>query len=59
MSQQRNIEMRKIFCKLLGPIPCALTDSMGTMMKTSKAILMYGLEKLQSRVRKYYQILVS
>ena len=45
ISQQRNIEMKKIFCYLLGPIPWALTNSMSTLKKTNKAILMHELEK--------------
>ena len=45
MSQQRNIEMKKMFCYLLGPIPWALTSSMSTLKKTNKAILMHELEK--------------
>ena len=45
MSQQRNIEMKEIFCYPLGPIPWALANSMGTLKKTNKAILMPKLEK--------------
>ena len=37
--------MKKIFCYLLGPIPWALTNSMSTLKKTNKAILMHELEK--------------
>ena len=58
MSQQRNIEVKEIFCYPLGPIPWALASSMGTLKKTNKAILMPELEKNASRVRKYYHILV-
>ena len=43
--QQRNTEMKKNFCYPLGPIPWALTDSMSTLKKTNKAILMHELEK--------------
>ena len=43
--QQRNIEMKKNLCYPLGPIPWALTDSMSTLKKTNKAILMHELEK--------------
>ena len=45
MSQQRNIEMKEIFCYPLGPISWALADSMGTLKKTKKTILMHELEK--------------
>ena len=45
MSQQRNIEMKEIFCYPLGPISWALASSMGTLRKTNKAILMPELEK--------------
>ena len=45
MSQQRNIEMKEIFCYPFGPIPWALANSMGTLKKTNKAILMPKLEK--------------
>ena len=45
MSQHRNIDMKEIFASPLGPVPWALADSMGTLKKTNKAILMHKLEK--------------
>ena len=43
--QQRNIEMRKKFLLPTWSFPWALTDSMNTLKKTNKAILMHELEK--------------
>ena len=47
MSHHRNIDMKEtfIFAFPLGPVPWALADSMGTLKKTNKAILMHELEK--------------
>ena len=47
MSHHRNIDMKEIFIFAfpLGPVPWALADSMGTLKKTNKAILMHELEK--------------
>ena len=45
MSQRRNIEMKEIFCYLLGPIPWALGNSMGISKKINKTILMHEVEK--------------
>ena len=45
MTQHRNIDMKEIFSFPLGPVPWALADSMGTLKKTNKAILMHKLEK--------------
>ena len=45
MSQQRNNEMKKMFCYPIGPIYWALTNTMSTLKKTNKAILMHELEK--------------
>ena len=45
MSQHRNIDMKEIFAFPLGPVPWALADSMATLKKTNKAILMHELEK--------------
>ena len=45
MSQQRNNEMKKMFCYPIGPIYWALTNIMSTLKKTNKAILMHELEK--------------
>ena len=45
MSQHRNIDMKEIFAFPQGPVPWALVDSMGTLKKTNKAILMHELEK--------------
>ena len=51
MSQHRNIDMKEIFVFPLGPVPWALADSMGTLKKTNKAILMHDLEKMQSQMK--------
>ena len=45
MSQQRNNEMKKMFCYPIGRISWALTNIMNTLKKTNKAILMHELEK--------------
>ena len=37
--------MKKNFCYPLGPVPWTLTNSMSTLKKTNKAILMHELEK--------------
>ena len=54
MSQHRNIDMKEIFAF---PVPSALADSMGTLKKTNKAILMHELEKMLSQMKRYYLIL--
>ena len=51
MSQHRNIDVKEIFVFPLGPVPWALADSMGTLKKTNKAILMHDLEKMQSQMK--------
>ena len=53
MSHHRNIDMKEIFIFAfpLGPVPWALADSMGTLKKTNKAILMHDLEKMQSQMK--------
>ena len=37
--------MKEIVCYPVGPIPLALVESMGTLKKTNKTILMHELEK--------------
>ena len=45
MSQHRNIDMKGIFAFPLGPVLWALADSMETLKKNNKAILMHEIEK--------------
>ena len=45
VQQRRDIDLKKVFCYPLGPVPWALADATGGMMKTSKSTLMHHLEK--------------
>ena len=59
MSQQRNNEMKETFCCSLGPIPWAFANSMGTLKKTNKVILMHELDKNIESSEEVLYILVS
>ena len=47
MSQHKNIDMKEIFAFPLSLVPWALADSMGTLKKTNKAILIHELENVE------------
>jgi hypothetical protein len=50
VAQTRQLDMKKVFCHPLGPVPWALSTSSGSMRKTSKAVLSQALEKLSAPV---------
>ena len=45
VQQRRDIDLKKVFCYPLGPVPWALADATGGMIKTSKSTLTHHLEK--------------
>ena len=45
MQQNSKVDLKGVFCYLLGPIPGVLATNYGELMKTSKSNLMHELEK--------------
>lgn len=52
MQQSRSLDLKKVFCYPLGPVPWSLASSTGELMKTSKSSLMHELEKGLTHVDK-------
>ena len=48
IAQRRSVNLKTVFQYPLGPLPWALSNSMGTLKKTTKSLLMQSWRKQQN-----------